>query len=200
MKPFETRIASFVVITNECEVDVASIPAQFRRRLSPLQKIYFSLASTLQASEYDYAVFASECGEDSLTRRLVSDFKDNLGISPQRFSTSVYNAAPGLWSVFTKEYSAYTAIAAGEDTVECAIIEALSHDGKVLCIHAEEAPNRFIGEAIIFDNSNACDGRRIKVDRGATNNPPLSPVALAKFLAAGHGILPGRFISLRYCE
>ena len=88
MKSFETSIASYSVITDESEIDVSSIPPQFRRRLSPLQKIYFSLAAKLQAETYDYAVFSSEFGEDSLTRRLVADFNDGIGISPQRFSTS----------------------------------------------------------------------------------------------------------------
>lgn len=200
MKSFETSIASYSVITDESEIDVSSIPPQFRRRLSPLQKIYFSLAAKLQAETYDYAVFSSEFGEDSLTRRLVADFNDGIGISPQRFSTSVYNAAPGLWSVFAKEHNAYTAIAAGEDSIECALIEALGHRGKVLCVHAEEAPGQSIGEAIIFDSSADAAGRRIAVCDGDAGNHPMEVSALREFLAAKAKFLSGRFISLKYCE
>ena len=119
--------------------DVAFVPPLLRRRLSPLQKIFFHLANLEGAPEPAAVVFASRDGEDTLTRRIVEDFHADGGVSPQRFSTSVYNAAPGLWSVFRKLKAPYTAVAAGDETVKCALLEALgSNLSPVLFVYAEE--------------------------------------------------------------
>ena len=104
--------------------DVSFVPPLLRRRLSPLQKIFFHLANFgTDFPQPKNVVFASRDGEDTLTRRIVEDFHADGTVSPHRFSSSVYNAAPGLWSVFTKNPAPYTAIAAGDETVRCARIE-----------------------------------------------------------------------------
>lgn len=106
--------------------DVSFVPPLLRRRLSPLQKAFFHLANFgPDAPAPRNVVFASRDGEDALTRRIVADFRADGSVSPHRFSSSVYNAAPGLWSVFTKNVAPYTAVAAGDETVRCALLEAL---------------------------------------------------------------------------
>jgi len=105
--------------------DVGFVPPMQRRRLSPLQKIFFHLANFEGLPSPRRIVFASRDGEDTLTRRIVEDFQLDGTVSPNRFSTSVYNAAPGLWSVFAKNDAPYTAVAAGRDTVRCGLLEAL---------------------------------------------------------------------------
>lgn len=119
--------------------DVNFVPPVMRRRLSPLQKIFFHLANLEGAPMPKNVVFASRDGEDTLTRRIVDDFQTDGSVSPQRFSTSVYNAAPGLWSVFTRNTAPYTAIAAGDETVKCGLIEALGAAvSPTLFVYAEE--------------------------------------------------------------
>ena len=118
---------------------VESVPPVLRRRLSPLQKIFFHLADFGDAPKPRNIVFASRDGEDTLTRRIVADFRADGSVSPQRFSTSVYNAAPGLWSVYTKNTAPYTAVAAGRETVKCALLEALGAAvSPTLFVYAEE--------------------------------------------------------------
>ena len=126
LKPGEPPVVDFV-------------PPLQRRRLSPLQKIFFHLAHFEDQPTPKNIVFASRDGEDTLTRRIVEDFQADGSVSPQRFSTSVYNAAPGLWSVFTKNPAPYTAIAAGDDTVERGLFEA-EHStlSPTLFVYAEE--------------------------------------------------------------
>lgn len=120
--------------------DVAFVPPLLRRRLSPLQRIFFHLANFgPDAPTPRNVVFASRDGEDTLTRRLVAEFNADGTVSPHRFSTSVYNAAPGLWSVFTKNTAPYTAIAAGDETIRCALVEALCAGvTPTLFVYAEE--------------------------------------------------------------
>jgi len=119
--------------------DVSFVPPIQRRRLSPLQKIFFHLVNFPDQPLPKRVVFASRDGEDTLTRRTVEDFHADGTVSPNRFSTSVYNAAPGLWSVFTKNPAPYTAIAAGRETVKCGLLEALlPAETPTLFVYAEE--------------------------------------------------------------
>ena len=133
------------------EPDVSFVPPLARRRLSPLQKAFFHLARFDGAPPPENVVFASRFGEDTLTRKLVEEFNSSGAVSPKDFSASVYNAAPGAWSVFTRNPATYTAIAAGADTVKCANIEALGMEkGPVLLVYAEEAGG-MRGFSILFD-------------------------------------------------
>ena len=65
-------------------------------------------------------------------------------MSPAAFSSSVHNAAPGAWSLFTKNTVAYTAIAARERTYEMGLMEAKAQlsagiSDAVLFVYAEES-------------------------------------------------------------
>ena len=133
------------------EPDVSFVPPLARRRLSPLQKVFFHLARFPSAPEPANIVFASRGGEDSLTRKIVAAFNSSGSVSPKDFSASVYNAAPGAWGVFAHNRAPYTAIAAGADTVACANAEALGMDaGPVLLVCAEEAGG-CRGFSVLFD-------------------------------------------------
>lgn len=115
------------------------LPLSKRRRLSPLQRIFFHLAHFNGTPEPKSVVFACRDGEDALTRRIVSDFNADGSVSPTAFSSSVYNAAPGLWSVAVGCTAPYTAIAAGRDTIKCGLFEALSAAvSPTLFVYAEE--------------------------------------------------------------
>ena len=119
--------------------DISFVPPLLRRRLSPLQRIFFHLANFPDQPRPKRIVFASRDGEDTLTRRIVEDFRVDGSVSPNRFSTSVYNAAPGLWSVFTGNTATYTAVAAGRETVKCGLLEALlPAETPTLFVAAEE--------------------------------------------------------------
>lgn len=145
------RIIARRLLRRGDEPDVSFVPPLVRRRLSPLQKAFFHLARFDGAPPPANIVFASRFGEDSLTRKLVEEFNASGTVSPKDFSASVYNAAPGAWSVFARNPAAYTAIAAGADTVRCANIEALGMEtGPVLLVCAEEFGGTR-GFSILFD-------------------------------------------------
>ena len=90
-------IDSVAVLEPGVAPDVSFVPPLVRRRLSPLQKIFFALAKVVEEGLSASTVFASRDGEDALTRRTVEDFQADGSVSPHRFSSSVYNASPGLW-------------------------------------------------------------------------------------------------------
>lgn len=194
MKRFVTLTASAVLGAGESP-DVAFVPPMVRRRLSLLQKIYFSLANSVCSRPPAGAVFASRDGEDGLTRRIVDSFNGDGTVSPYQFSASVYNAAPGLWSVHTKNRSPYTAVAAGDDTVECGLLETFGAPAPALFVYAEETGGGY-GAAFSVEEEGS-RGRKIEITAGVTSSDPVSFDGLAAFLSGKTRVLAGRWITLR---
>ena len=176
--------------------DVSFVPPLVRRRLSPLQKIYFALAHQLEGD--GVFIFASRDGEDTLTRRIVDDFHADGSVSPHRFSSSVYNAAPGLWSVFTKNIAPYTAIAAGDDTIECGLIEtlaALKSGRDAVLVYAEETGGGY-GAAVRIAAGGDSSASRMASSASQTKSLAFSD--LVDFLSDPSKTLVGKWISLSH--
>lgn len=176
------------------EPDLSRVPPAARRRLSPLQKVFFTLASQIETVPCENIVFASQSGEMSLTRHLVDDFNAEGTVSPNRFSTSVYNAAPGLWSVASKNPAPYTAIAAAENTIECGLLELNPHCPRQMFVYAEEEPRPY-GVSILFEE-NAAFKVRLSSHAPAAGAAPLAFAALCDFLAGRLPKIEGRFLTL----
>ena len=175
--------------------DVSFVPPLVRRRLSPLQKLFFALAKEVETAPSALTVFASRDGEDTLTRRTVEDFQADGSVSPHRFSASVYNAAPGLWSVFTKNRAPYTAIAAGEDTIECGILELLADAVPAMLVYAEETGGGYgAALSLVAEGEGGC---AVEVEDGDPMRGPVDFSALADFLSGRSQTISGRHLTLR---
>ena len=136
--------------------DVSFMPMMVRRRLSMVERAALHVAwqafnpkegeetsDSLPEMGKVPVVFASRWGEIGTTLKLMRQLHSEGEMSPAAFSSSVHNAAPGAWSLFTKNKSPYTAIAARERTYEMGLLEAeaqLAADGTdaVLFVYAEE--------------------------------------------------------------
>jgi hypothetical protein len=177
--------------------DVSFVPPLLRRRLSPLQRIFFALAREVGAEDAGWIVFSSGGGEDTLTRRIVDDFQADGSVSPQRFSASVYNAAPGLWSVFAKNRAPYTAVAAAGDSIECGILEVLAeHGGDAVLVYAEEIGGGY-GAAVRLGGGDAQDGVRcIRIQSGGEGGEEIGFDDFARFLAGEIRELHGRWLTV----
>lgn len=176
--------------------DVSFVPPLVRRRLSPLQKLFFALARGTENNRPDSIVFACRDGEDTLSRRITDEFVESHSVSPQRFSSSVYNAAPGLWSVFTRNPAQYTAIAGDDDVIECALLELFSKPLPALFVYAEETGGGY-GFAFSIDS---VSGRMVEVTAGDAANAPVSFQSFVEFLRGERNELRGRWLSVRYWE
>ena len=119
--------------------DVSFIPAMLRRRMNTVEKIAVALAQKIAPEHTDYRiVFASRFGEWEQTIKLIRQFYIDKEMSPAGFSNSVHNAAMGQLSLLTHNKNSYTSIAAGERTIENALLEAITSDKPVLFVYAEE--------------------------------------------------------------
>lgn len=136
--------------------DVSFVPMMERRRLTPVERAAFSVAHEAMARAGETravpVVFASRWGEIGMTLKLMRQVHDDGEMSPAGFSSSVHNAAPGAWSIFTHNTAPYTAIAARSRTREMGLMEAeaqlaelVKRDAaaRVLFVWAEEATPGF---------------------------------------------------------
>ncbi len=187
-------LSALTILPAGAPPDVAFVPPLVRRRLSPLQKIYFSLAHAVAGDAVESSVFATRDGEDTYTRRIVDSFNEERCVSPHLFSSSVYNAAPGLWSVFTKNRAPYAAVAAGNDTLECGLLETLNGKPTSLFVYAEETDGGY-GAAVLF--SAEPGKRRLSVGKGDATRPSLSFADFAAFLSGDAHELRGRWLTIR---
>ena len=192
----ELSIEAFAVAEPGTAPDVSFVPPLLRRRLSPLQRIFFALAREVGADAADWIVFASRDGEDTLTRRIVDDFHADGSVSPHRFSASVYTAAPGLWSVFAKNKAPYTAIAAGDDSIECGLLELLAGErGRAVLVYAEETGGGY-GAALRIAPSGA-SGRHNEVTDSIGADRPIAFRDFADFLSGSRRERRGKWLVWR---
>lgn len=195
MKEFIVFVPAVAVADPGGECDLAFVPPMTRRRFSPLQKVVFSLLNkTAPAGEEPRIVFASRDGEVKLTHEIVETFNDCGDVSAWKFSSSVYNASVGLYSVFAGNRSTYTALAAGDETVENSLIEALLEEGGAVWCYAEETGGGYGASMKIGGVS----GRRLLVSLGDTGRDPVDFSGISGFLREETDEIRGKRISLKW--
>ena len=126
------------------QVPADLIPPMMRRRMSHLSKI--AVQTALQISQdkpVDYIVFASRHGELTRTVKLLEDIMNGGDASPMAFSQSVHNTAAGLFTIASKRATPVTSLAAVENSLSSALIEAYCYlaenpDHNVLLVDFDE--------------------------------------------------------------
>ena len=176
---------------NEKLPDFSFIPPMVRHRMSNLEKIAVGLAGKIAPETQNYTtVFASQYGEWGQTIQLIKQFFEEKEMSPAGFSNSVHNASAGLFSLLTKNTNSYTSIAAGEDTLEMAILKALTDHTDVMVVFVGEhnpeiyepllnKPHGAFGLAFMIKNMG---DRRIQITNGQQDTCPLNFDAFVDFL------------------
>jgi len=108
------------------EPPLLEMPAMIRRRVERLGRVALQAAYWGQGDcSQCPIVFASRRGDISRSLQLLRQLAMGEPLSPAAFSTSVHNAIGALYSIANSHTGAYTAVAAGEETVEAAFVEAL---------------------------------------------------------------------------
>jgi beta-ketoacyl synthase-like protein len=140
------------------------MPAMMRRRVERLGRFALQAAYGCHGeSPSAPVIFASRYGDISRSVDLLRQLARSEPLSPTSFSLSVHNAIGALYSIARGDTSAYTAVAAGEETVEAAFLEAsgLLADGakNVLVVVYDEPlpePLRHFTEPVDFPRAWAC--------------------------------------------
>lgn len=109
---------------NSDSPSLVQVPAMQRRRFSRLTKMMLSAAFECEPQDQCRSVFASRHGELTRTLGLLQDITAQQALSPIAFSQSVHNTASGIFGIVTGNTSPSTSVAAGEETLPQAFIEA----------------------------------------------------------------------------
>ncbi len=104
---------------------VRFVDPMLRRRLGPLARILLHVAHECAADRPSVRlVLASQHGELSYTLAALRALAAGEPVSPTLFSLSVHNSAAGIFSILRRDRAPSTAIAAGEETLGHALLEA----------------------------------------------------------------------------
>ncbi|MBN8226623.1 beta-ketoacyl synthase chain length factor [Corallococcus macrosporus] len=143
---------------------LSAMPAMMRRRVDRLGRIALQTAYDAHVDAPDAPVlFASRYGDLARSVELLTQLARSEPLSPTSFSLSVHNAIGALYSIARGDTSSYSAIAAGEETVEAAFTEAcgLLSDGvpRVMVVVYDEpvpTPWEHFSRDVAFPHAWAC--------------------------------------------
>ncbi|MCE9687932.1 beta-ketoacyl synthase chain length factor [Shewanella sp. AS16] len=107
-----------------CAPKLPQVPAMQRRRFSRLTKMMLEVAFQAEPEAQCRTIFASRHGELHRTIGILEDIIAKQPLSPTAFSQSVHNTASGILSIITGNTAASTSVAAGDQTLSQAMIEA----------------------------------------------------------------------------
>lgn len=178
MKEIEIKAYAFWRATEGAErADVSFVPPLERRRLTELERAALSVAWQVKTAEALPVVFASRWGEIGVTAKLLKQFHDDGEMSPAGFSASVHNAAPGAFSLLTRNHESYTAIAARERSLEAGLLEAIAQRREVLFVYAEEStPALYRAD---FDGLQCAEACALRMGPGTGVDVEFSPREMA---------------------
>ncbi|AMC37010.1 hypothetical protein VN23_07095 [Janthinobacterium sp. B9-8] len=156
------------------------MPVMLRRRVGRLGKMALQVA--YWASDevaHCPVIFASRYGDIAQSVVQLNQLAQSNTVSPTAFSMSVHNAISALFSIARKETASYTAIAAGQETVEAAFTEALAllADGaaSVLLVYYDEplpSPHHIFIDSPSFPHAFAC--QLVKSEQGISLSSKVS--------------------------
>ncbi|MFZ6649498.1 beta-ketoacyl synthase chain length factor [Undibacterium sp. TJN25] len=163
---------------------LAEMPAMMRRRVEKLGRAALQSAyRALGASTNCPIVFASRYGDIARSIELLRQLAAQETLSPTGFSMSVHNAIGALFSIARGDTGQYTAIAAGDETVEAAFTEACGlladgADSVLIVVYDEQLPDiyRRFGDEGSFPRAWAC--LISQAARGGVSLQPTPAIAL----------------------
>lgn len=112
-------------IVGDAEPGVRQMPPMLRRRAGVLGKMALEVAYQCLDGRKDIpTVFCSRHGEVARAYELLNDLANGVALSPTAFGLAVHNASAGLFSIARSDQANHLALAAGDSTIEHAVIEA----------------------------------------------------------------------------
>jgi hypothetical protein len=112
-------------ISGPVDPDVSFVKPLLRRRLSPLNRMAFHVASAcLPDGEPPFCIFCSRYGEYRRAFEILNALDGAEPVSPNAFSLSVHNTVSSLFSIARGDGTHSTALAAGATTLEAGFLEA----------------------------------------------------------------------------
>ena len=133
--------------SSDVTAPVAELAPMTRRRLNRIGRSALQVAYAVQANHTPCPViFASRYGDLERSVVLLRALADHESLSPTAFSVSVHNAIGAIFSIERVDTENYSALAAGVDTVPCALVEASAlladgADAVLLVVYEDPLPD-----------------------------------------------------------
>lgn len=171
-----------------------------RRRLGRFARMAISAARECRQGLHGVpVVFASRHGDLDRTLDMLTSLSDGEELSPTSFSLSVHNAVPGIESIALRDRYPATAVAAGDESFGCGIIEAvaqLAGSARVLLVYADEPPpplyRSFVEQdeaahalAILFDRAAPAQAWMSRGPGGGPADTEPQSLTFLRFLLSG---------------
>lgn len=124
------------------EPSIKMIAPMLRRRAGFAAKMALEVACQVLGDRVDVPlVFSSRHGEASRSADLLLNLAKHMQLSPTSFGLSVHNAVAGLFSIARGDRANSAAVAAGNSSIESAVLEACG-------LLADGAPNVLL---VVYD-------------------------------------------------
>ena len=170
----EFYLNKYEYIDSEEQLNINYIPPLTRRRLSQLDKFSLSTLNQCYNESIDNLVFASKFGEIERLLKIISQYKNEDGVSPAVFSGSVHNYNSGLFLLIKQKTIPYTAISAGEKTFSNGILASvISKNQNTLFCYTDLIEDKYVSLSMNltkFPSNNSEHYRIIKNQNKNTND------------------------------
>lgn len=171
---------------------LTEVPAMARRRVEKMGRLAFQVATWCQGEAIGLPlIFASRHGDVGRSLDLLTSLAKGEPLSPTSFALSVHNAIGAQYSIIRQERSAVSAISNGPDTLEAAVIEAVTQlqDAPEVVLVAYEASLPEFYEKYMDDPQSdfafawkLTKGAQFSLESGGSGKPHTSLDALHFFL------------------
>lgn len=126
--------------------ELPQVAPLLRRRAERLARMAMHTAAELRQTRACPMVFASARGEAARALPLLQELATSNRVAPGPFSLSVHNAVAALDSIAHHDRGFCTALAAGAESAEVALVEAAAlladgHDEVIVTVYDEVAPD-----------------------------------------------------------
>lgn len=114
-------------------IDVSFIPMLIRRKLDLYGRAALYTLYKVYDNESKELVFASCYGDVDRVIKLIKQRQTDGEVSPSGFSSSVHNAAIGLFTLLEKNKKSYNSISAGKESVSAGLLESIMIGYSIFC-------------------------------------------------------------------
>jgi hypothetical protein len=127
--------------------DVPEIPAMQRRRMNRLSRMAYVVTQAIENSAHLPQIFCARHGDLDRTVKLLQQLATHEPLSSSNFALSVHNAVAGGVSILQNNTQPITSLAAGQNRIGAAMIEALNHlveyEQVVLVVYDDMMPEMY---------------------------------------------------------
>ena len=131
----EFYVNKFCYVSSVDKADVSFITPIMRRRLSAIDKCSLFVLNNIYSEYAQNLVFSSQKGEEERLIKIINQYTEEGGVSPNTFAGSVHNYAAGFFLLNKQKSIPYNAISASTNSAAAGLLAAVAsnYDNILYC-------------------------------------------------------------------